>query len=471
MENLPQHKITLADVLDAKETKARIQNEMREAHKTPVIGIGINMPGPTKYDDETLRLLQHALSVLRNRFRESGATLKEERVYHRITGPIAILAVDAPADTLKQLAVEVEEISAHGRLLDIDVFDIDGRQVDRVSRGLTLRRCLVCEESAVECMRSRRHSSDDLVAAARNLLACFRADSTWAYPQAVEMIGTAALTAMLMEAACAPAPGLVDRYNSGAHHDMDFFTFVLSSSALAPSMYRCAMAGWEHRGEAADLLPILRRIGMKDEKSMFAATQGINTQKGLLFLLGILAAAAARVQKNGPSKALAIEVSTEAAKICGGIVGRELASLKRGVQNRKMTAGERFYIQYGVTGIRGEIEAGLPTVHDKGLPLFREAIGAGLHVNDALIHALIGIMSLTEDTTILNRHGLDALTGARRDASAVLAAGGMLCETGRNMVQELDERYSAAGISPGGSADLVAATYFLHRLEEIFSSN
>ena len=41
----------------------------------------------------------------------------------------------------------------------------------------------------------------------------------------IQNIGCLALEAMLLEANCAPAPGLVDRFNSGAHNDMDIYTF------------------------------------------------------------------------------------------------------------------------------------------------------------------------------------------------------------------------------------------------------
>ena len=46
------------------------------------------------------------------------------------------------------------------------------------------------------------------------------------------------------------------------------------------------------------------------------------------------------------------------------------------------------------------------------------------------------------------------------------AAGGMLTERGRAHVHELDALFSSQrNISPGGSADLLAVTYFLHKIE------
>jgi len=211
-------------------------------------------------------------------------------------------------------------------------------------------------------------------------------------PRPIEIIGSIALEAMLMEAACAPAPGLVDRYNSGAHQDMDFFTFIKSSSALGPAMYYCAIAGWQHVGYSQELLPVLRTIGQKAEKSMFAATNGINTQKGLLFLMGIITAAAAKSLRDGYTGSVIEATLQEAAQICAGIVKRELKSLHCTLPERKLSAGEQLFLDHGITGIRGEIEGGLPIVKNQGLPCLEEALEAGLTLNDALIHALIGMM-------------------------------------------------------------------------------
>jgi len=293
-----------------------------------------------------------------------------------------------------------------------------------------------------------------------------QAERTKLWPKPVEIIGTTALEAMLLEAACAPAPGLVDRYNSGAHDDMDIFTFIKSSSALGPAMYRCAMAGWEHKGCSAGLLPVLRYIGCEAEQTMLAATDGVNTQKGLLFLLGVITAAAALAIQNQSGQPVLEQTVTQAAGICQGMVERELAVLKRQLPNRKLTAGERLYLQYGVTGVRGEIEAGLPVVQTKGLPYFREALANELPLNDALVHSLVGLMTATEDTTILNRHDMTTLLDVQQQAQQIMNLGGMLSQAGRTAIQQLDDTFSNNRISPGGAADLLAVTYFLYAIEK-----
>ncbi len=457
--------VTLTDVLDTKEQRAAYQQELRERHRSPVISLTVNMPGPVKYTAEIMDMLYGVTAKLRSLLAANGLAMKEERICHLPAGPAVLLAVDGDAAGLKRYAVQLESGLPYGRLLDIDVFTAEGRQISRSDIGLASRTCFACQCPAIECMRSSTHSRQEIQAAVDRLLTAYQVDSTAVWPEPVAVIGRTALTAMLLEVACTPAPGLVDRHNSGAHQDMDFFSFVLSSSVVQQAMYRCALAGWLHTGPRPALLPVLRGIGQAAEREMFAATGGVNTQKGLLFLLGVLAAAAAmlwRRQAEGKPEPLLLT----AADICAGIVGRELEALRQTDQPRKLTAGERLYLDYGITGVRGEIEAGFPAVRRQGLPQLEQALAAGLSLNDALVHALVALMCEVPDTTIVNRHDLAALRFVQQEAHAAMLAGGMLTAEGKNRIADMDTCFIERNISPGGSADLLAATYFVHALAQ-----
>jgi holo-ACP synthase/triphosphoribosyl-dephospho-CoA synthase len=381
------------------------------------------------------------------------------------------MAVQGDAYRLKALAVQIGKESNVGRLLDIDVFDSEGCQINRALLGLPERTCFVCSEAAVDCMRESRHSAEEIADAVQKLFAHQRVADASLWPKKIEIIGSLALEAMLLEVACTPTPGLVDRLNSGAHRDMDLFLFMKSSSALAPAMYQCAQAAWLHRGPNQELLPVLRRIGVKAEQAMFEATGGVNTQKGLLFLMGIVAAATALAARKKGHTHFIEAVLSEVAGICQGLVKRELDCLRKHLPAHPLTPGERLYLDYGFTGIRGEIEAGLPIVVWRGLPGLREALDNRLSLNDALVHALLCIMTEAEDTTILNRHDMSVLKSVQRDAAEILQKGGMMTDEGRRSIEELDLEYIKRNISPGGSADLLAVTYFLFAVEEKLKPN
>ncbi len=47
-------------------------------------------------------------------------------------------------------------------------------------------------------------------------------------------ISQLALKALLYEVSLSPKPGLVDRFDNGAHDDMSFMTFIDSMIALSP---------------------------------------------------------------------------------------------------------------------------------------------------------------------------------------------------------------------------------------------
>lgn len=455
--------ITLEAVLEAKERLASLQAEMRRAYRLPVVSFTVNIPGAVKDSPDIQQLLRGAVDRFRALALDNGYSILEERFMYMPTGPAAVVAADGEADNLKQSAIAIEESGVYARLFDIDVFDAEGRQISRSKLGHTERTCFLCAEPAVLCRRSSKHTGEELKHNVTERLTAFKAAATNHWPEVVWNLGSWAVEAMLMEAACTPSPGLVDRDNSGAHEDMDFFTFLMSSSALAGSMFRCADAGYKHSGLPQELLPVLRYIGKDGEKQMLEATGGVNTQKGLMFLLGILTAAAAfSLKRSGAADAN--KVLETAAAMTQGIVARELTPLHQKIPI-KLTAGEKLYIKYGITGIRGEVEAGIPSIKNQGLPVFKQALEQGLSLNDALVHTLMSLMTVVEDTTILNRHDMQVLLDVRCQAKQIMNSGGMLTDAGRAQIRALDDDFIMRNISPGGVADLLAATYFLYLVE------
>ena len=450
--------LTLEEVLAAKEARQERQQALRLRTGLPLVSITLNIPGPVK-DGEVLRqLCRAAADALALLFTVAA----EERIYVA-TGPEILLAVDAAAAEIKAAAVELEESRSYGRLWDIDVFAADGQLLSRQQQGQR-RSCLICAEDARLCMRAGRHSAADLANAVQQKLLLFQTEQTRCVRPAAEKLAALAVEAMLYEVAATPAPGLVDRANSGAHKDMDIFTFLSSSAALSHTLGRCAEAAFRHKGTLEELLPLLRLIGIEGERRMLAATQGVNTQKGLLFSLGLAVAAAAWVLHAG--KPLQTEaVLAAAAEMVQGIVEAELKSLAR-KKPEELTAGERLYLEYGVQGIRGEVAAALPAVRLCGLPKLREALAAGLNVNDALVQTLLELFMTVDDTTVMNRHDVETMRGwVRQQTAAVLASGGMLAAGGAKRLSEMDTLFIARNISPGGAADMLAVTWFLHRLE------
>ncbi|MEG6584345.1 triphosphoribosyl-dephospho-CoA synthase CitG [Dendrosporobacter sp. 1207_IL3150] len=448
-------KVTLNDMLIAKEVRKNRQDEMRQNNAYPIVSITINMPGQEKDSPILRKLRDYAVGEIRNQLE-----VIKEYTSNALTGPEAILAVKGDAKYIKALAVAIEEQYSFTRLLDIDVFSNEGQLISRHESGQK-RKCLICNDLAVLCMREGRHNAVELSLAVRQLIDQFSAYLTRFISPSAEEIGALAVEAMLYEVSASPSPGLVDRVNNGAHKDMDFYSFMSSTASLGITMARCAQAGMMHEGKLSELLPILRWIGREGEVAMFSSTYGVNTQKGLLFSLGITAAAAG-FSKKLAGKRSPEELLEKVAEITEGIVERELKTIR---DNKPITAGEKLYQKYGITGIRGELEQGIPTVRDIALPALRKALTAGLNVNDVLIQTLLEIIANIDDTTVMNRHNPDKMAKlVRPKVRQVLSIGGMYTDNGRDAVFELDREFICSNISPGGAADLLAVTWFVHRL-------
>ncbi len=88
-----------------------------------------------------------------------------------------------------------------------------------------------------------------------------------------------------------------------------------------------------------------------------------------------------------------------------------------------------------------------------------------LNINDILIQSLYHLISNTEDSNILGRHGFKELEFAQASAREALKLGGILSREGRAYIEKLDKEFIEKNISPGGAADLLAVTLMLYMLE------
>lgn len=278
-----------------------------------------------------------------------------------------------------------------------------------------------------------------------------------------QYISELAVKSMLFEVSATPKPGLVDRHNAGAHKDMNFYTFMESCAALGHTFYRCGQIGHEFQGETLkELMNALRPVGVEAEKRMFKATKGINTHKGLIFSLGIIAAAAGLQYRETQRLPLDIdELCNKIKEMTRGIVERELAVRKT---DDSLTYGEKLYQRYGIKGIRGEVESGFHTVRTHALPILQQLISRDQDINDALVQVLLHLMVVTEDSNVLGRHDWETLEYVKSSARRVLAIGGIFSEEGRKKIIEMDRDFIRRNISPGGSADLLAVALMLYFL-------
>ena len=276
-------------------------------------------------------------------------------------------------------------------------------------------------------------------------------------------ISKLSIKALLYEVAVTPKPGLVDRNNSGAHKDMDFFTFIDSSLTLGDYFNKCTKAGISFSGDDySNLLKDIRPIGIQAEKDMYLATYGVNTHKGLIFSIGIIAAAAGLHFNRFKTIYIASKEISEMVKVISKDITLELMDIEN---KENLTYGEKLYYKYGVKGIRGEVEEGFETVLKYSLPVLEDLLRGSKHINDILVQVLLHLIANTEDSNILGRHDKKTLIHVKEMATIALAKGGYFNPEGKEYIEKMDKYFIANNISPGGSADLIAVTIMLYFIE------
>ncbi|MBL4938221.1 triphosphoribosyl-dephospho-CoA synthase CitG [Clostridium sp. YIM B02515] len=280
-------------------------------------------------------------------------------------------------------------------------------------------------------------------------------------------VAALAQRAVLYEVSTTPKPGLVDRDDSGAHKDMDFFTFMASSSALYKGLYECVLEGAYFQGEeSTELMDRIRIPGIECEKAMFVATEGINTHKGIIFSMGILCTAVGRLYEREGKENFSIEqVLEEVKKVANGLTDKDF----KGVEKKTvLTHGESLYKKYGFKGIRGEVESGFSSVQKNAIRVFREWRNKKeLSKNELFLDILLNIMSNSEDTNIITRGGIESLYYVMKISKQFIMSGGMHQVNAVEKLQNMNLDFINRNISPGGSADLLAVTIFLGLIEGI----
>ena len=260
--------------------------------------------------------------------------------------------------------------------------------------------------------------------------------------------------ALTAELDLTPKPGLIDRRGAGVHHDMDYATMQASIQALHPGFLAIAEAG-ACPGDAVSLRARLGLLGREAEAAMLLATGGVNTHRGAIWCLGLLtAAAAARPAGEWQAERLA----ADAARIA--------AIDDPGLDPARVSNGKQAITRYGAAGARQIAAEGFMPVIEHALPVLQRTRAATGCEQTARLDGLAALMAVLDDTCVLHRAGPAGLAVMQTGARRVLAAGGTATPAGRAALTDLDHTLTGYRASPGGAADLLAATVFIDRLAE-----
>lgn len=281
--------------------------------------------------------------------------------------------------------------------------------------------------------------------------------------ECVEWIAGTARWALDEEVKTTPKPGLVDLSSNGAHSDMDAALFLKSSEVLEPCFAQAAWMGISLNLCPETLFTVLRQWGKRAEQEMYSATGDVNTHKGMIFTIGIFCGAIGRCLRDGRTDTESIRLLEQQ------MVSRQLQWELRILPQRKaITHGERNYHLYRSRGIRGTAIDGYREVFETALPILRAGKKYNREWNRIKLQTLFALMCCTEDSNIIERKGPDVLKAVQQNARDFLDQGGAYQDGAIEKLQNMDEEFTRANISGGGSADLLALTIFMDRITEEF---
>lgn len=289
-------------------------------------------------------------------------------------------------------------------------------------------------------------------------------------PYIIARLATQALQA---ELDTTPKPGLVDKDNNGAHRDMDYALMQRSIDTLHPYFVKLALLGF------ADTLPThtaIRDIGIEAERAMLAATNGVNTHKGALFSMGLAVVAAAHEERKIAANEEQILKERNGGEDVLVSLQTTIKALAASFPDTSGTHGSKAkLLSKGTTAIKGALDnarEGYEMLFAEWLPFYierrKERDAHTLH------KTLLRIMCDLDDTNVIYRTDLATAEEVKQEARALLDSfsEAHTAEDKEKRIaaellalKDMDKRYTARNISPGGAADMLSLTVFIGSIQ------
>ncbi|WP_278697873.1 GNAT family N-acetyltransferase [Leyella stercorea] len=289
-------------------------------------------------------------------------------------------------------------------------------------------------------------------------------------PYIIAHLATQALQA---ELDTTPKPGLVDKDNNGAHRDMDYALMQRSIDTLHPYFVKLALLG------CTDAMPThtsIRDIGIEAEKAMLSATNGVNTHKGALFSMGLAVVAAAHEERKTAANEEQILKERNGGEDVLVSLQTTIKALAASFPDTNGTHGSKAkLLSKGTTAIKGALDnarEGYEMLFAEWLPFYierrKERDAHTLH------KTLLRIMCDLDDTNVIYRTDLATAEEVKQEARALLDnfSKAHTAEDKEKRIaaellalKDMDKRYTARNISPGGAADMLSLTIFIGSIQ------
>jgi triphosphoribosyl-dephospho-CoA synthase len=265
-----------------------------------------------------------------------------------------------------------------------------------------------------------------------------------------QRIVSLANNSLYAELECYPKAGLVSLVDIGSHRDMDHHTFLASIKALDDYWMQMVELGIKN-APFSELVV----AGLAAEYVMLSTTNGVNTHRGAIFIVGILVAVCAVAYVTQAKFAMIPD-------LIRNLWGDSI--LKH--HTNKTSHGQRVRDRYSLSNNSDIIQhaaGGFEDIFSQYLPLLKEFYPR--YDEAAYIQLFYYILSQVQDTNLLYRGGLVGLEFAQAQAQKFISSGGIMQYDWLLYAQSIHQQFITRNLSPGGCADLLAATIFVYHAE------
>lgn len=144
------------EILDLREEREEFEMNLLKRSGKTLITLRGNFPG----EDKSHEASQYAVKTLHEEI-SGHLQVDHEETTHTKEGYMVFLLVNENGEFVKRLAMALEDEHPLGRLVDVDVREKD-RLYSRADFNLPPRSCYLCQDPAVHCVRSMKHSLNEV---------------------------------------------------------------------------------------------------------------------------------------------------------------------------------------------------------------------------------------------------------------------------------------------------------------------
>ena len=416
-------------ILSDREERFNTISKLANIHPI-LVTLKANTPGNDKNRYSSSFLVNQLDQVMYQTF-----DIIDKNEFKSLDGPYNIYSIKSTSEyKLKSDLIHIEENHPLGRLVDLDLY-IYGKMISRNDYDINPRKCLLCDKPAFICMKEKNHSVHEVLSYIDLLI----------YQYIEESIDDFIDTSILKELNLENKFGLVTPSSNGSHNDMNYDLMKRSKAIIKPYLLDILKLGFLYDDE--NLYQRARAIGLNAEVEMFKKTDQVNTYKGLIYILGfVLLSIGYVIRHNLAYNDLFVRIKSLAKDV--------LEDFNKNVQ----TAGVKSFLQYQITGIRGEVFNGLPTI--------QKAQKTFLHIDtfkDKNQHQLLlFFMIRSEDTVLLKRAG--SLKSYQHFKQMAAQVNPYIDKD----IKDFTTYCINHNISIGGSADLFIVFHFLNLFKNFY---